>query len=297
MFLLIDNYDSFTYNLVQAFEQIGLSPVVLTNDDPAILDYAVDPKLKMVCISPGPSTPDQAGLSLKFLDKLPKTVPVLGVCLGHQLLGQFAGGEIVVGPVPMHGKTSPAFHDGKGLFKGLPSPMTVGRYHSLLVREDTKPDVLDITARTAEGEVMALRYKDRPWVGVQFHPESILTEHGPELLKNFVDIATGKAEPEKAAAEPAKTQTATPISVIIETLATGRDLSQKEAREAFTRLMEGELSPSQAAAFLLGLRIKGETPVEVGEAVQAILAKAIQVPDIQGDYLDIVGTGGDGKRS
>ena len=188
MFLLIDNYDSFTYNLVQAFHALGHKPVVMTNDDPAVLDMAENPELARVCISPGPGHPSRAGFCPEFLRRLDPRIPVLGVCLGHQLLGLHAGARVEVGPCIMHGKQSEIVHDGTGLFSGLPNPMRVGRYHSLVVRadEDAANPRFTVTARGPEGEVMALRYNDRPWVGVQFHPESILTPAGRQLLKNFL---------------------------------------------------------------------------------------------------------------
>ncbi|GAB6036482.1 aminodeoxychorismate/anthranilate synthase component II [Fundidesulfovibrio butyratiphilus] len=187
MFLLIDNYDSFTFNLVQYFQELGRDPLVLKNDDPRVLDLAADPALEMVCISPGPSRPENAGLCLEFVAKLPKTVPVLGVCLGHQILGHYAGAPVEVAERIMHGKTSLVTHRETGLFEGLPNPMEVCRYHSLLVRAHKAPQRLEITAWTDQNEVMGLRYRDRPWVGVQFHPESVLTPDGKKLLANFPD--------------------------------------------------------------------------------------------------------------
>lgn len=191
MFLLIDNFDSFTFNLVQAFQVLGAHPTVLRNDRPELLDLAAGGALTMVCISPGPSRPENAGYCLEFLARLPHTVPVLGVCLGHQTLGQFAGAAVEVAERIMHGKTSLVSHDGDGLFTGLPNPFEVGRYHSLLVRADEAPEaarkLLRVTARTDQGEVMGLKYADRPWAGVQFHPESVLTPLGPRLLANFVN--------------------------------------------------------------------------------------------------------------
>lgn len=186
MFLLIDNYDSFTFNLVQYFQQLGHDPLVLRNDNPEILELAKSEDLEMVCISPGPSTPKNAGLCLEFLSLLPKTVPVLGVCLGHQTLAEFAGAEVKVNYRIMHGKTSDVFHNGQNVFAGLESPFKACRYHSLVVDMDGI-DVLEKTAWTDEDEVMGLKYTDRPWAGVQFHPESILTEGGLKLLGNFLN--------------------------------------------------------------------------------------------------------------
>ena len=188
MFLLIDNYDSFTFNLVQEFQKQGRDPHVLKNDDPAVLELAQSGTLSMVCLSPGPIRPENAGYCLEFLARLPKTVPVLGVCLGHQVLGHFAGAKVQVAGRIMHGKTSMLEHDGCGLFAGVPNPMEVCRYHSLLVfpeNADKDTQLIRVTARTGQGEVMALAYTDRPWVGVQFHPESILSPEGPKLLANF----------------------------------------------------------------------------------------------------------------
>ena len=185
MFLLIDNFDSFTYNLVQEFQKQGRDPVVVKNDRPRLLEMAESPDLEMVCISPGPSHPQNAGLCLEFLARLPKTVPVLGVCLGHQVLGHFAGLPVEVAGRIMHGKTSRVSHSGGGLFAGVDQDFEVCRYHSLLVMAGDGNDLVEVTARTGEDEVMGLTYKDRPWVGVQFHPESILTPQGPRLLANF----------------------------------------------------------------------------------------------------------------
>ncbi len=304
MFLLIDNYDSFTFNLVQAFMQLGRAPVVLKNDNPELLDLAQNPDLAMVCISPGPGHPRAAGLCLDFLAALPVSVPVLGVCLGHQLLGHFAGARVEVGPEVMHGKQSTIRHSGTGLFSGLPQNMLVGRYHSLLVRTEDAPEKLLVTARVGTsletGDVMGLRFRDRPWAGIQFHPESVLTPEGMRLLANFPSALQANDNPESAAPEiQAGTRCRTPLQMaaVMESLAQGKDLGVEEAAEAFARLMDGELSPSQAGALLLGLRAKGETPDEVGEAVNAVLARAIPVPPVSGTVIDIVGTGGDGKSS
>ncbi|MDR2695956.1 MAG: anthranilate phosphoribosyltransferase [Deltaproteobacteria bacterium] len=301
MFLLIDNYDSFTYNLVQAFMQLGRTPLVVKNDDPSLPALAGKAELAMVCISPGPGHPAAAGLCLDFLRALPAHVPVLGVCLGHQLLGQFAGARVEVGPEIMHGKQSEITHSGTGLFSGLPERMLAGRYHSLLVRAEDAPETLTVTARCVNSsggeDVMGLRFRDRPWAGVQFHPESVLTPEGMRLLANFPSALLADRETPVPESRPPRVRTPVQMSAVIEHLAQGRDLAPEEAAEAFARLMDGELSPSQAGALLLGLRAKGETPDEVEEAVKAVLARAVPVPAVSGPAMDIVGTGGDGKYS
>ena len=185
MFLFIDNYDSFSYNIVQYFLRTGRQPMVLTNDNPRVLELATSPELEAVVLSPGPSNPENAGYCLEFLRRLPHRIPVLGVCLGHQCLGHHAGCEVVRGPKVMHGKTSSIEHDGSGLYAGISSPMQIGRYHSLVVKVPTDHPLLEVTARDEDGEVMSMRYKDRPWVGVQYHPESILTPEGLKLIANF----------------------------------------------------------------------------------------------------------------
>lgn len=303
MFLLIDNYDSFTFNLVQAFQTLGVNPRVVRNDDPGLLELASRPDLIGVCISPGAGHPDNAGLCLEFLLKLPITVPVLGVCLGHQVLGRFAGVKVSVGPHIMHGKATPIMHDGQGLFKGLPVPMRVGRYHSLLVEVDEDRSALIVTARTPEGEVMGMRYADRPWTGVQFHPESVLTPDGVRLLGNFVSLMRhGAGEDAACDAKHASDSLAAPtpprLSTILDMIANGEDLSPDLAHAGFSRLMDGEMSPGQAGAFLLGLRAKGETPEEMVQAVEAVLERAVPVTVPQSfPVIDVVGTGGDGRSS
>jgi anthranilate synthase component 2 len=188
MFLLIDNFDSFTFNLVQAFQQLGADPQVIRNDREEVLELATNGKLERVCLSPGPSNPENAGYCLEFLARLPKDIPVLGVCLGHQTLGHFAGAPVQRAARIMHGKTSMVYHEGKGIFAGVDSPFEVCRYHSLIVPAEQAPDLLEVTARTDQDEIMGLQYTDRPWHGVQFHPESILTPDGPKLLQNFLNV-------------------------------------------------------------------------------------------------------------
>tara|TARA_R110002167_G_scaffold70543_1_gene199133 strand:+ start:3461 stop:4051 length:591 start_codon:yes stop_codon:yes gene_type:complete len=188
MILVVDNYDSFTYNLVHYLAELGAETRVVRNDDLTVEEaWALKPEA--VLLSPGPCAPDQAGICLGLLTSAPETMPIFGVCLGHQAMGQAFGGEVIRAQSLMHGKTSPIEHSGQSVFKGLPSPFTATRYHSLAVRRDTLPDVLEVTAWTADGEIMGLAHKTRPIHGVQFHPESIATEHGHDLLANFLDLA------------------------------------------------------------------------------------------------------------
>ncbi|MEC0228821.1 aminodeoxychorismate/anthranilate synthase component II [Paenibacillus alba] len=192
MILVIDNYDSFTYNLVQYLGEIGEEVIVRRNDE---IDLAGVEALAPdhILISPGPCTPNEAGISLSLIDHFKGKIPIFGVCLGHQSIGQAFGGDVIRAERLMHGKTSEIFHDGKTLFEGLPSPFIATRYHSLIVKAETLPDCLEVSAHTAEGEIMALRHKEYPIEGVQFHPESIITQHGHQILRNFLrrTAATG----------------------------------------------------------------------------------------------------------
>jgi len=187
MLLVLDNYDSFTYNLVQYFGELGAELTVKRNDEISVAEIAAL-KPDKICISPGPCTPREAGISNEVIRAFGATTPILGVCLGHQCIGDVFGGEVVRAERLMHGKTSPILHDGKGVFAGLPSPFEATRYHSLIVRRESVPEVLEICAETAEKEIMGLRHRQYPIHGVQFHPESILTPEGKQLLKNFLGM-------------------------------------------------------------------------------------------------------------
>ena len=184
---VLDNYDSFTYNLVQYFGELGAEPVVRRNDEITVEEIAAL-RPERICISPGPGTPAEAGISEAVIRELGPRVPVLGVCLGHQAIGEVFGGEVVRAGRLMHGKTSPILHDDDGVFAGLPSPFEATRYHSLVVRPESVPACLVANARTAEGEIMGLRHREFPIHGVQFHPESILTAEGKRLLENFLRL-------------------------------------------------------------------------------------------------------------
>jgi anthranilate synthase/aminodeoxychorismate synthase-like glutamine amidotransferase len=187
MLLVIDNYDSFTYNLVQYFGELGAEMVIKRNDEISLDEIrALHPE--RIVISPGPCTPNEAGISCDVIRTFGERTPILGVCLGHQCMGQVFGGEVVRAGRLMHGKTSPIIHNGEGVFAGLPNPFEATRYHSLLVKRETFPASLEITAETAEKEIMGLRHRTLPIHGVQFHPESILTVEGKHLLKNFLEL-------------------------------------------------------------------------------------------------------------
>ncbi|OKP76963.1 anthranilate synthase component 2 [Paenibacillus sp. P3E] len=191
MILVIDNYDSFTYNLVQYLGELGEEVKVSRNDEITIQEIEVLAP-DHILISPGPCTPNEAGISLELLQHFKGIIPIFGVCLGHQAIGQAFGGNVIRAERLMHGKTSPIHHNGTSVFEGLESPFTATRYHSLIVERDSLPDCLEITAETAEGEIMALRHKEYPIEGVQFHPESIITDHGHTILRNFLKRRAGE---------------------------------------------------------------------------------------------------------
>lgn len=197
MVLMLDNYDSFTYNLVQYLGELGVEVVTHRNDCITVGEVERLAPERIV-ISPGPCTPDEAGISLALIERFAGQVPILGVCLGHQAIGQAFGGRVIRADEVMHGKTSPVHHDGRGLFAGLPNPFTATRYHSLVVEWATLPDCLEVTAWTchADGrphEIMGLRHRELAVVGVQFHPESVLTQHGHALLANFLAMPAGRS--------------------------------------------------------------------------------------------------------
>lgn len=191
MILVIDNYDSFTYNLVQYLGELGEEVVVRRNDEIDLEGItALSPD--HILISPGPCTPNEAGITLEVIERFKGEIPIFGVCLGHQAIGQAFGGKVIRAERLMHGKTSPIHHQGESVFAGMPSPFTATRYHSLIVERETLPDCLEITAETAEGEIMGLRHRQYAVEGVQFHPESIITDHGHQMLRNF--LSRRKAE-------------------------------------------------------------------------------------------------------
>lgn len=187
MLLVIDNYDSFTYNLVQYFGELGAEMEVHRNDQ-ITLDEIREKAPSRICVSPGPCTPTEAGISCDVIREFGKDIPLFGVCLGHQSIGQVFGGDVVRAGKLMHGKTSLIHHEGKSVFAGIESPFEATRYHSLIVKRDTLPDSLEVTAKTEDGTIMGLQHKEFPIHGVQFHPESILTASGKKILKNFLEL-------------------------------------------------------------------------------------------------------------
>jgi anthranilate synthase component II len=194
MLLLIDNYDSFTFNLFHYLGELGAEEVVVQRNDALTADEALASRPEAIVISPGPCDPDRAGITLDLVRAAAaEGVPVLGVCLGHQAIGQAFGGVVGRAPVPMHGKVSAMWHRGTGVFRGLPSPFTATRYHSLVVERETLPAALEVTAETEDGLIMGLSHRSLPIHGVQFHPESIASEHGHALLRNFLDLARFRA--------------------------------------------------------------------------------------------------------
>ena len=188
MLLVVDNYDSFTYNLVQYLGELGADMRVVRNDEVTVDEVEEDISPERILISPGPGTPDGAGITLGVIERFAGKVPLLGVCLGHQAIGQHFGGSVVRAPEPVHGKPVTVAHDGKTIFNDIPQNFNAGRYHSLVVSKETVPECLEVSAESPDGLVMALRHKSGPIEGVQFHPESILTDHGKLLLKNFLSL-------------------------------------------------------------------------------------------------------------
>jgi anthranilate synthase/phosphoribosyltransferase len=283
MILMIDNFDSFTYNLVQLFGELGEQVRVFRNDaitpeeaERLYPDYLV--------ISPGPCTPEQAGVSVEMIRHFAGKIPILGVCLGHQAIASAFGGRVVRAGRLMHGKSSEILHDSRTLFSSLPPVFPAVRYHSLIVEPKGLPDCLEVSAWTAEGEIMALRHRQFPVEGVQFHPESVATALGRRILQNFLQrTLEGPSIDMKQA---------------IARVSERRDLSPGEMSTVMRLLMEGEATPAQAGAFLVALGMKGETPEEIAAAVRVMRDKATRVPVPPGiRVVDVVGTGGDGAHT
>jgi anthranilate synthase/phosphoribosyltransferase len=287
MLVLIDNYDSFTYNLVQYFGELGADIKVFRNDQVTLNQIAALNPSHLV-ISPGPGEPlKDDGISGDAIKHFTGKIPVLGVCLGHQCLGAVFGGEVKRAQRLMHGKTSPVTHDGKGIFKGIPSPFEAMRYHSLVVY-DPIPDELEVIAFTPEEEIMGLKHKEHQTYGVQFHPESILTQHGKQILKNFLDLNPAPVKGEQSMLKP-----------FIAKAINRTDLTAEEAEEAMNVIMTGQATQAQIGSYLTALRMKGETIPEITGSVRAMRTNAVKVKLANPNerIYDIVGTGGDGAHT
>ncbi len=284
MILVIDNYDSFTYNLVQHLGALGASVRVVRNDA-ATIDELVKMNPAGLVISPGPGTPDSAGISMDAIRAFAEKIPILGVCLGHQCIGQVYGGRIVHAQALMHGKTSRVRHNGKGIFSMIENPVVGTRYHSLAVERASLPRDLEVTAESEDGEIMGLRHVSRPIYGVQFHPESVLTQYGMRILENFLSLVD--------ASRPVPREFAN-IKEAISAVAARKDLSGDGMRDAMRMLMGGEATPAQISAFLTGLAMKGETIAEIAAAADVMREKATRIVAKEGEtVLDTCGTGGD----
>ncbi|MBF6570246.1 MAG: anthranilate phosphoribosyltransferase [Candidatus Binataceae bacterium] len=274
--LVIDNYDSFTYNLVHYISELGAEVTVRRNDEidlPGVRAMAPD----AIVISPGPGGPAQAGISTTLISELGADTPILGVCLGHQCIAAVFGARIVRAPRLMHGKTSPVIHDSKTIFAGVPTPFEAMRYHSLIVDPDSIPETLEVSARTDEGEVMAIRHRRYPIEGVQFHPESILTRQGKTILANFL----------------ARSGVVTSLRKAFFTIVEGGQLDAGEAERAIGELLDDQAPESLAAGFIVALKLRGETAAELAGGVRAMRARARKVDLNEVKVLDTAGTGGD----
>ncbi|HEX9206202.1 MAG TPA: anthranilate phosphoribosyltransferase, partial [Candidatus Deferrimicrobiaceae bacterium] len=284
MIAVIDNYDSFTYNLVQHLSELGADVSVFRNDAITVEDLLRRSPAGLV-ISPGPGGPGEAGISLEAIRAFRDRVPILGVCLGHQCIGHAFGGRIVHAQALMHGKTSRVRHNGKGIFSMVENPMTATRYHSLAVERATLPEELEVCAESEDGEVMGIRHLERPVFGVQFHPESILTQSGMRILENFLSLIDPT--------QPVLREFGN-IREAIAAVSARRNLSADGMRDAMRMIMEGEATPSQIASFLTGLAMKGETITEIAAAAAVMRQKATRIVSPPGvDVLDTCGTGGD----
>ena len=286
MLVLIDNYDSFTYNLVQYFGELGADIKVFRNDQ-VTMNQLIALNPSHLVISPGPGEPlKDDGISSDAIKYFDGKIPVLGVCLGHQALGAVFGGKVDRAQRLMHGKTSKVTHNGQGIFKGIPSPFEAMRYHSLVVY-DPIPAELEVTAITPEEEIMGLKHKEHQTYGVQFHPESILTEHGKQILKNFLDLNPAPAKGEQSMLKP-----------FIAKAINRTDLTDKEAEEAMTIIMTGQATQAQIGSYLTALRMKGETISEITGSVRAMRSVGVKVKlNTNEPIYDIVGTGGDGAHT
>ncbi len=324
MILVIDNYDSFTFNLVQYFGELA-QVVLVKRNDRISLEEIQDLDPTAVVISPGPGRPQDAGISLQVIRNLGHRIPILGVCLGHQAIGESFGGRVVSATRLMHGKTSPIFFNGSRLFRGMENPFQAGRYHSLVVERETLPDCLAVTAVTDQGEIMGIKHKTYPIEGVQFHPESILTPGGKRILSNFLEmveafhsenshtdqpavsscrgrfetdptearVSTGSA---KTVAAEAQMKEVHMLKEAIMKTSLREDLTREEMELAMEEIMAGKATSAQIASLFTALKMKGETVAEITGAATVMRRNAIRIPIKNNGtpLLDTCGTGGDG---
>ncbi|MGB7539873.1 MAG: anthranilate phosphoribosyltransferase [Anaerolineales bacterium] len=288
MIAVIDNYDSFTYNLVQFLGELGAEVEVFRNDRVTVEQLAERHPTHLV-VSPGPGTPDDAGVSSRMIAHFSGRIPVLGVCLGHQCIGAVYGAKVGRAAGIMHGKSSRVHHNGTGLLAGLPSPLEAGRYHSLIVF-DPVPAELEVLARAETGEIMAIRHKSHPTFGLQFHPESVLTAQGKQILKNFLALPAAKA------AVSEKKEDTNMLKPFIAQAMRRENLSADQAEQAMMVIMTGGATPAQIGSYLTAMRMKGETIDEITGSARGMRANALPVNfDRRPQTLyDTAGTGGDG---
>lgn len=295
MIIMIDNYDSFTYNLYQYIG--GLYPdIKVFRNDEITLDEIEKLNPEALIISPGPAFPKDAGISVEAIKRFAPKMPILGVCLGHQSIAEAFGGKIVVAREPLHGKASSIKLDvSSPLFSGLPEKLTAARYHSLIAERESLPDCLSVIAETDDGIIMAIKHKKFDTYGVQFHPESVLTENGMKIIENFLEKVVGIKTP-AAEAAPLPTEKRLELKPFIQKAYDGMDLSEAEAYAAMDIIMSDRATQAQTAAFLTALAIKGETSQEITAFVKVLRAKAAKITGHE-NSLDIVGTGGDRSNS
>ncbi|MGN0642418.1 MAG: bifunctional anthranilate synthase component II/anthranilate phosphoribosyltransferase [Huintestinicola sp.] len=291
MIIMIDNYDSFTYNVYQALGSLYPDIKVFRNDEITVPEIEkLSPQA--IVISPGPGSPAEAGISVEVIKHFAGKVPILGICLGHQSIGEAFGGRVVHASVPMHGKASTITLDGRcPIFTGLPEKISVARYHSLIISRENFPDCLEVTAEDGEGQIMAVRHKEYPVYGVQFHPESILAEMGMNILSNFLTNVVG-IKTAGVNAPPIPTEKRTALKKYIAKAADNKDLTEEEAFDAMNIIMSDAATNAQIASFLTAMRMKGENIDEITGFAKGMRSKAVVLNGFK-SAIDIVGTGGD----
>ena len=285
MILVIDNYDSFIYNIVQYVGEF-YSDIKIFRNDKITLEDALALSPDGVIISPGPGRPEDSKVSMELI-KNANDIPVLGVCLGHQGIASAYGGEVVGAKNILHGKSSVIHHNGKDIFDGVSSPLSAVRYHSLVAKRETLPEHLEITAESDDGEIMGLKVRGREIYGIQFHPESILTEQGKAIIRNFVNMVVKKKEIKQSDRISGRIKSA------IRKAGENDGLSKDEAKEMMDYIMKGHATHSQIGAYLMGLMMKGETSEEIAGSAESMFGVCVKVISDKTPMVDIVGTGGD----